>query len=151
MNDGTRWVPSRRVALGLTGALVAALLAGCTSVRSTLGTASANCYVALPNAGSAVHEHGHLEGTRLENVAAMATTAPVLSRAVRDLPGPPVRRVCLVAFGGRFLAAQVDHPIGARTGPVAVVELTYPGSKVVATLLAKHPPLRVGHSHVVVP
>ena len=138
-------------AAALAAALLAAGLGGCTSLRDNLGTSSGNCYVALPNAVLAVHGGGRLEGARLENLAALRTPAPLLYAAARSAPGPAVQRVCLVAFTGQFSAASVELPVGRHAGPVAVVELAYPGSRVLATLLARHSPVRVGHSHVGVP
>lgn len=128
-------------------ALAAALLGGCASVRNELGTANSACYISLPRAVAAVHDHGHLFGVRLVNVASLQHRAPLLYRAARRAPGKKVGQVCLVAFAGTFRSAEVEDAAGNATGRLAVVELAYPAKRLFATLIVQHPPLPFGHSH----
>ena len=140
-----RWV---RIALAA-GALLllAAGLGGCAAARNELGTAASDCYVDLAVASHAVHHEGKLRGVRLVSVPSLRSHAPLLYRTA-EARGRRVDQVCLVAFGGRFRAGEVDRPIGAPTGNLAVVELGYPGRKLLATLLVTHAPLPFGHYHL---
>lgn len=128
--------------------LAAAALGGCASARSELGTANSACYISLPQAVTAVHHRGHLYGVRLVSVASLQHRAPLLYRAARRAPGKKVGQVCLVAFTGTFKAKEVERPLGRTAGHLAVVELAYPSKRLLATLLAHHPPLPFGHPHV---
>lgn len=129
-------------------ALAGALVAGCGSARASLGTADSGCYVALPTAGAAVHHRGHFVGVRLVGVAALRTTAPRMFEVARSAPGPTVRRVCLVAFGGSFSSADVVDPWGQAQGRLAVVVVEYPDRRLLGTVVIRHPPLRFGHPHL---
>ncbi|MDA8359306.1 MAG: hypothetical protein M0Z95_24065 [Actinomycetota bacterium] len=141
-----------RVAGVVAGILVAAsLLAGCTSVRNDLGTSSSVCYGALPAATQALHGQGRLDGVRLAAVSSLRRSAPHLYRAALAYGSHDVTRVCLVAFTGTFHSGDVDRPIGHPAGHIAVVELEYPGNRVVATLLVTRAPIRFGHSHLEIP
>jgi hypothetical protein len=146
------WPGGRRalavVALALAGGVAASTLAGCTSVRDDLGTASSGCYVALPIATSAVGDQGRLHGVRLVGVPSLRGGDSLLYRAAVSAPPPRVARVCLVAFTGQFQADGVAQPIGRSEGRVAVVELAYPDNRLLATLLIARPPLAFGHSHL---
>ena len=119
------------MALAVAGVAVAAVLGACTSVRTNLGTESSNCYLTLPTAVGAVHGQGHLVGMRLINTSALVKPVPALGTP----PGRAATQVCLVAFGGRFAAADVERPVGSPEGSVAVVETSYPAARVVATWL----------------
>jgi hypothetical protein len=125
-----------------------AVLQGCTSVRNDLGTNDSECYLAIPSASAAVHGEGHLKGVRLVSVASLRSRARKLYGAARSAPGPRVQRVCLVAFTGRFESAGVSKPVGRREGRLAVVELSYPQSRLLATLIVSRPPFTFGHSHI---
>ena len=126
-------------------ALVASL-AGCSS-RSALGTADGACFVALPVASGAVHHHGHLVGARLLSVNAFGRHSPFGS-VVSSAPEPEVRRVCLVAFGGRFNAGEVALPSGAPNGPIAVAVVEYPQSRLLGTAILRHLPEGFGHGQL---
>jgi len=132
-------------------ATVVLLLSGCTSVRNDLGTSSSVCYGSLPAATSAVHARGRLDGVRLVTVSSLKSSAPHLYRAAISSRGGTVSKVCLVAFSGDFRRDTVTRPIGRERGSLAVVELVYPGDRLLATLLVARPPLRFGHSHFEVP
>jgi hypothetical protein len=125
-----------------------ALLGACTSGRSVLGTSSSGCYAALPSAVDAVRDAGRLKGVLLVSVGSLRSGAPLLYRAARSAPGPRVDRVCLVAFTGRFSSRRVAKPVGRPGGTLAVVELAYPGHRVLATLIVPRAPLPFGHSHI---
>jgi hypothetical protein len=139
----------RPPAVGVAAALlVAALaLAGCTAARNNLGTEDSACFVTLPAAVRAVHGAGHLEGVRLEAVTSLRRPAPVVY-AVATAPGLRVQRVCLVAFHGRFRAADVARRHGASSGRLAVVVLEYPDSRLLGTVLFVRPPVRFSHPHL---
>ncbi|HVX20234.1 MAG TPA: hypothetical protein VHB02_02690 [Acidimicrobiales bacterium] len=126
----------------------AAVLAGCTSVRNDLGTSNSGCYVALPAASAAVGDVGRLLGVRLVDVSSLPADSHLLYRAATTAPGPTVQRVCLVGFAGHFEAAGVGRPVGRPSGTLAVVELAYPDSRLLATLLVGRDTLPFGHSHL---
>jgi hypothetical protein len=136
------------VAAGALVALTAGTLAACSPLRSSLGTTNGPCYVALPRATSAVHDHGHLVGVRLVSVDTLRTVAPpVYAVAVAPPPLRP-RHVCLVAYSGGFSSGSVRDPHGAPEGPDAIVVLLYPGNRVLGTIIVTHIPLEFGHAHL---
>jgi hypothetical protein len=140
---------AKAAAVVVVGVFAIGTLGACDSVRTGLGSTSSNCYLVLPDAVQAVHDHGHLDGMRLINSNSLVTSAPDLAGAVRS--GPSGSQVCLVAFGGHFASSDVERPVGGTVGGVAVVETTYPGGRVVATWLGSRSPVKVGHTHVGVP
>jgi hypothetical protein len=151
---GHRWRLAAPHRLGVRLLAASALLAGgmavaaCSSVRDDLGTSSSNCYVDLAAAAAAVHGAGHLQGVRLVAVSALRSSgAQQLYQAARQAKPRPTR-VCLIAYTGRFRATAVRHPLGKPTGHLAVVEVTYPGKRVIATLLSAHAPFPFPHTHV---
>ncbi len=142
----------RRSGLARRGAVVAAVvvaatsLAGCSSARSSLGTVDGGCFVALPTASAAVHRHGQLLGAELVTVDALRSR-PLVYRTAVGAPGPKVRQVCLVAFGGSFTTRTVERPAGHAEGRLAVAVVEYPRSRLLGTVLLSRPPVRFGHSH----
>lgn len=144
--DGGRR-PVKRLLAGLvSGAVAAALLVGCTSARSNLGTSDSSCYVALPTATRAVDSHGRLIGVHLSTVATLRRQAP---RIVGELSAAPAagQRVCVVAFIGSFTTATVSKPLGRPSGPVAVVVTVFPSNELLGTAIVNRPPVPFGHSH----
>jgi hypothetical protein len=138
-----RWAAAVAVAVVVAGSLTA-----CSPLRSSLGTTNGPCYIALPRASSAVHEHGHLVGVRLVSVDALRTSAPpVYAVAVAPPPARP-RHVCLVAYSGGFSSGSVRDPHGAPEGPIAIVVLLYPQSRVLGTIIVTRIPLEFGHAHL---
>jgi hypothetical protein len=127
--------------------LVVAGLAGCSSVRSSLGTASGTCFEALPTAGSAVHHQGRLVGARLVTLATMLRI-PGMRVITVPRSESPSQRVCLVAFDGSFDADHVDRPLGSRAGHAAIVVIGYPHRGLVATVIVGRLPQRFGHLHL---
>ena len=137
-----------RALLACAAILAGALgLGGCAAPSQELGTAASSCFVDLALASHAVHDHGKLRGVRLVGVASLRAHAPLLFGAAES-EGRRVAQVCLVAFGGRFAAHDVEHPLGAPRGDLAVVELGYPGRRLLATVLVTRPPLPFGHYHL---
>jgi hypothetical protein len=138
----------RRARAGLTGccllALLPLLLGACAGPRSELGLSDGSCYVALPAAAAAVQHHGRLIGVRLVNVRSLGRTEPAFHAATAGVGG----RVCLVAFRGHFTPDDVVRPFGRTPGPVAVAVLTYPGNRLLGTVLTPHPHLHFGHSRL---
>jgi hypothetical protein len=143
-----RWVSvRRRWAVGAVGcALLADLLAGCTTARSSLGTSDSSCYLALTTATEAVRSQGHLLGVQRDSLSALRKQAPHL---LADLATkrPASQAVCVIAFTGKFTAGSVSDPRGRATGHLAVVVSTTPGNRVLGTVIFTRAPLHFGHSH----
>jgi hypothetical protein len=139
---------TRRLAGALAGSLLlASVLAGCSSARSSLGTSDSSCYVALPTATKAIGGHGRLLGVHLFTLASLRHRAPQLFKALA--PGrDDSERVCVVAFAGVFTQAMVSHPRGRSSGRLAVVVATNPGNDVLGTVIFTRPPLHFGHPHI---
>jgi hypothetical protein len=138
---GRRW--ATRVA---GGALLAGLVAGCTTARSSLGTSDSSCYLALPTATKAVGSQAHLLGVQRDSLSALRKQSPHL---LHDLATkkPASQSVCVVAFTGTFTAASVSKPRGRATGQLAVVVSTTPGNHLLGTVIFTRAPLHFGHSH----
>ncbi len=130
------------------GAVVlgASTFAGCSSARVGLGTADESCYLALPTASQAVGGHGHLTGIRKYRVQDMKSLAPRLYGYLAD-QAPKSQVICLAGYTGFFSKAMVEKPIGRPTGKLAVVVVTFPGNKVLGTLILKMLPVRFQHTH----
>ncbi len=130
------------------GGLVLALgsLAGCSSIHQTLGTTDAPCYVALPTAAKAVGRSGELIGVELRRVSSVAPLRRL--DAALLAAGVTSGRVCLVAFTGRFSAANVTRPSGRSHGTLAVVILGYPRGRLISTVIFKRSPTHFGHAHI---
>ena len=124
-------------------------LAGCAATRNELGLSDGLCYVALPAANAAVHGQGSLLGLRLRRVSDLLPVRqlPRMSRIGRGMDISTGTRLCLVAFRGDFSSSDVTKPRGLPSGRVAVVVLTYPNNRLLATVILRHPPLPFGHSH----
>jgi hypothetical protein len=138
------------------GALPALLLAvtglaGCTSVRNTLGTRDSPCFRVLPTASRAVGAHGTYEGVRF---AAADTLLPGIRS---DHPSgttvaPPSgmktaqhTAVCLVEYKGSYqLTSVLDgwSPSGATAASYAVVIVKQSNDQVLVTVLLRRNPLR---------
>jgi hypothetical protein len=138
-----RWV------LAALAGLLLVTLAGCSSAHDSLGTSDGGCFLALPTAGSAVHHHGRLLGARLVVVKDLrpAKDGLVLD-TITDAGGSPARRVCLVAFVGRFSSSSVEHPVGAAGGRLAVAVIEYPDGRLLGTVVLSRLPDRFGHPHL---
>jgi hypothetical protein len=137
----------RRLFTGTAGcALLAGLLAGCTSARSNLGTSDSSCYLALPTATKAVGSHGHLFGVQKFSLSVLRKKAPHL---VQDLATKArgSDTVCIIAFTGEFSAGSVSKPHGRASGHLAVVVSTTPGNHLLGTVIFTRAPLHFGHSH----
>jgi hypothetical protein len=142
---GSRLV-ERRLWRGALCCVVAATVgAGCTTARSDLGTSVGSCYLALPTATRAVHGHGHLLGVQQFTVGWLHRHAPALYREVATSQAAD-KRICVVAFSGRFRAGSVTRARGLSSGQLAVVLSTAAGNHVLGTVIFAKPPLRIGLS-----
>ncbi len=126
------------------GALVLAAgigVASCTSARNTLGPPVGACYRALPVAAAAVHHQGRFAGVRLVSRHELAPEQPI-GRLLATAGAATPRSACVVAFRGRFTAADVTDatPGSATTGRWATVVVTMPADQVVATVVEPRPP-----------
>jgi hypothetical protein len=135
------WRQRGRSAAGLL--LVAAVVTGCTTARSDLGTSAGSCYLALPTATKAVGGEGHLLGVQPFTLDSLRRQAPDL---YRELPTgyAASTRLCVVAFSGRFDAASVSDARGRSSGDLAVVVSTTSGNHLLGTVIFPKPPLRIG-------
>ncbi len=134
----------RRIGAMLLVCAVVPLLAACTAEHASLGTGSSPCFLALPAAADAVGHRGHLDGVRL--VPASSIHAHTRLRALLDRrAGGPVGDVCLVAYTGDFTAATVERPAGSAAGHDAMVVLTTPHTRLLATVVLERLPVRFRH------
>jgi hypothetical protein len=137
-----------RLALGAMVLAAGLVAAGCSSVRDDLGTSSSDCYIALATASAAVNGAGHLQGVRLVSVASLRSSGSrALYRSAVSVR-PRASRVCLVAYAGTFRAQEVHHPLGRASGHLAVVAVTYPGKRVVGTLILERSTMPFSHTHI---
>jgi hypothetical protein len=128
-------------------ALVACVAAGCTSARSNLGTSDSSCYLALPAATKAVGSYSRLLGVRLFTLGQLRRDAPRLSKQIPSETNS-TQSICALAFSGRFTSASVSEPHGRSTGQVAIVVLTRPSNRLLASVILQRLPLRFSHSHI---
>jgi hypothetical protein len=137
-----------RLPKALVGVAVAAvLLAGCGGFRSDLGTSDSSCYLALPAASKAVGGHGRLIGIHLTTLAAVRKRSSPLATIFTGDPHAK-QRICLTAFSGHFVRSSVTKPLGAASGPVAVVASDVPSNQVLGTAILSHPPPQFSHTHI---
>jgi hypothetical protein len=140
--------PGRRIAGGLAGILLAAsVLAGCSAVRSNLGTSDSPCYLSLAAASQAVHGSGKLAGVHLFTLTRLHEKAPRLYARLA-ISHPSQDRICVIEFTGTFTDTSVARPLGSPAGRLAVVVLRTPSNQLLGTVLLDHPPLHFGHGHV---
>ena len=147
MNSNAASRVRRRRAWGVAGCtLLAGILAGCTTARSSLGTSDSACYLALPTATKAVHSHGRLLGVHRDTLSALRKQTPgLMDDVATNVPGS--QAVCVAAFVGHFTAQSVTDPHGLDSGRLAVVVSTTPGNRVLGTVISANAPLHFGHSH----
>jgi hypothetical protein len=139
---------ARRITAGLVVCLASVCaLAGCSTVRSDLGTSASPCYLALPAASRAVHGSGKLAGVELLTLTGLRREAPRLF-APLAIPRPSSDRICVIEFTGTFTESSVVRPFGSRSGRIAVVVLRTPSNRLLGTVILDHPPLHFGHTHV---
>ncbi len=138
----------RGAPIGLAGlVLLAALLTGCTSARSSLGPSDDSCYVALPTAAQAVGTHGRMVGLHLFTLEDLSRQAPHLYRAVSG-GRPRSEQVCVVAYVGRFTRGAVSKPLGRPSGQFAVVVAAYGSNELLGTVIFRRVPLHFGRTHI---
>jgi hypothetical protein len=126
--------------------LAASVFAGCSSARVGLGTTDESCYLQLPTAAKAVGHHGHLEGIRKYTVSGLKGIAPRLYGFLVT-QAPRTQAVCLAGYTGTFTKGMVMKPQGHTVGKLAVVVVTSPGNKLLATVLLTKLPVRFAHTH----
>lgn len=140
--------PSFSRARGLAAcALIIFLAAGCTSIRSNLGTSDSSCFLALPAATKAVRSHSKLLGVRLFSLAELRREAPKLAAQISP-KGSAKQSLCVLAFSGHFSATAVSKPHGRSEGQVAVAVLTRPSNMLLGTVILERLPIRFSHSHI---
>lgn len=127
--------------------MTASVLAGCSTVRSDLGTSDSACYLALPAASQAVHGAGKLAGVHLLDLTGLRQKAPDLFAplGIRH-PGP--ERICVIEFTGSFTESSVARAHGSPSGRLAVVVLQTPSNRLLGTVILDRSPLHFGHAHV---
>lgn len=128
-------------------ALAALGISGCAATRNELGLSDGLCYVSLPSANAAVHGKGSLLGMRLRRVSDIRAVHPLSPIPEMRMGVNAGTRLCLVAFRGQFMSSDVQQPHGRPSGRVAVVVLTYPGNRLLGTVILRRPPIQFGHSH----
>jgi uncharacterized protein (TIRG00374 family) len=147
-SGGRGWRHRRPLVLIAAAVAGSVALASCTAGHASLGTGSSPCYLALPKAADAVHHRGTLVGVRLVPPSDIdpdhANTVELMRRN-----GGPLHSTCLVAYRGKFTSSAVERPIEpGRSGTYAVAVLTPSGSRLLATFVLTHEPLRFGHSRI---
>jgi hypothetical protein len=135
------------LALVAVGALTVCLLAGCTSVRNSLGTSDSSCYIALPTATRSVGSHGKLIGVHQFTVRSLDQKAPPVLREV-SAGRPSSQHLCVIAFVGHFTGASVEMPFGGASGRLAVVVTEAPSNRLLGTVIFRRPPLQFDHDHI---
>ena len=130
------------VALGLSS------LPGCTSARDTLGTNSSPCFSALALAKDAVHGHGMFAGVRLVSESSLVKLHHV-DAVIKQRSSTRLHNVCLVAYRGDFRPSQVMRAAGkvpaSGVGHFAVVVISTPQNKLLATFVLEKEPVRFRH------
>jgi hypothetical protein len=143
----------RPLALAVSIALTVAGLGACGAGRNILGTNTSPCFLALPTAKRAVEGRGSLDGVRLVDIPRLTGPGGRAMRALfGQLPVPPPRDVCVVAYTGRFTLDQVEQPAGqfplGGVGRYAIVVVTFPKSELLGTLVVQRLPLSFSRQHV---
>jgi hypothetical protein len=134
------------VTAGLALSVAALALPGCA--RNTLGTTSSPCFQALPVAKEAVHGRGSFVGVRLVSASEMSKLRR-LRGVIDHRSRTPVRNVCVVGYSGTFRPDQVSRPAGtvpaSGVGHFAVVVVSNPQNKLLATVVLQREPVRFRH------
>lgn len=129
----------RRALRALVSAVAAgALVAGCAQAHNDLGTASSDCYRAVPAAAREVGG-GSLVGVRKANLDRLRRRLP---------PGTDLqdRRVCLVAYRGHYGEAHpLPHQVATRSGSYAIVAVDVRHGVVLSSFVTDHLPVRFRH------
>ncbi|MHB1445837.1 MAG: hypothetical protein ACYCTI_04440 [Acidimicrobiales bacterium] len=134
----SRWPVGRGRRLVAVG-ILAASLAGCSARGASLGTTSSPCFHALPAAAAAVHDRGVFLGVLLVDASRLRHRVPAAAILGNT-------KLCVVAYRGAYLPADVSHPLVEHEGRFAVVGVNQAGTKVLGTLLLNRLPLAFRHS-----
>ena len=120
----------------------------CTAARDTLGTNSSPCFRALAIAQDAVHDRGTFAGVRLEAVSALKSVEHV-AELLKSRSSTPLRNLCVVSYRGTFRRSEVARPAGrvpeSGTGRFAIVVISTPQNKLLATFVLEREPVRFRH------
>ncbi len=147
-HEGTSRRPGPTVGRMVASCILATvLLAGCTTVRSSLGTSDSSCYLALPTANQAVHSAGRLVGVHVFTGARLRKDAPRLFNRLA-VPIGSQQRICVIEFTGSFKTASVVKPRGVDAGHLALVVVEAPSNELLGTVVLDRPPLRFNHTHI---
>ena len=138
---------STPMALLAVGTLTVCLLAGCTSVRNSLGTSDSSCYIALPTATGSVGSHSKLIGVHQFTVRSLDQKAPPVFRGL-SAGRPSSQHLCVIEFVGTFTRSSVERPFGRASGRLAVVVTEVPSNRLLGTVIFKRPPLQFDHDHI---
>jgi hypothetical protein len=129
-------------------ALVAVLLAGCTSPspKSAIGPSASPCFRTLPTALAAVGHRGHFLGVRLLSMKAVDLSLRRHHEA--ELPksrAASATMLCVVGYQGPFKSKSVElpWPRGRRSADNALVLVNLASGRVVAVVLLKKTPLHI--------
>jgi hypothetical protein len=124
------------------------VLGGCAADRAALGTNSSPCYRALAVAEDAVHSRGTFAGVRLVGTSSLRHL-PHLEQILEERMPTRLTTVCLVAYRGEFRPIQVERPAGpvppGGVGHFAVVVVSTPQNRLIATVLLEREPVRFRH------
>jgi len=124
------------------------VISACTAARDTLGTNSSPCFRALAIAQDAVHDRGTFAGVRLVAVSALKSVEHV-AELLRSRSSTPLHNLCVVSYKGTFRPSEVARPAGrvpaSGTGSFAIVVVSTPQNKLLATFVLEHEPVRFRH------
>jgi len=170
-----RTLRNRSIVLSLALLLTSTVaLSGCAAVRSEIGTSSAVCYLAIPVAREAVGQpaplptpsstdasqsHESHKGPNpvfagvliasQKQIDAFGKTHNYVQTELEKRNGGRIHDVCLVAFRGSFDPQSARYvtgpvpPVGHRT--YAIVVVSQPHNKVLATFIRSKEPIRFTH------
>lgn len=118
-------------------------LSACAGGRISLGTATGECFRALPPAKTAVHGQGKLVGVRRVSASTLRARLPRES----TLASLPDENLCVFAFNGNYAAGSVTGANPARSGRFAIVAVTTKKPAVVGAAVVDKLPTRFQHLH----
>ncbi len=123
-------------------------LSGCTAGARHPRDQLEPCFHALAIAADAVHDHGVFAGVRLVSASSLAKIHRVEAVA-KARSTTPLHNVCLVAYRGDFRLTDVARPAGLKPpsglGHFAVVVVSTPQNKLLATFVLQKEPVRFRH------
>jgi hypothetical protein len=134
--------PQRRRYLAVP-AIAVLFLGACSHPPGVSNGSVSVCYRALPVGKAAVHDgSARLVGVHRIPVDSVRSHLP--SWAKDQLAAEDDTSVCVMAFEGRFQAAQVDMAPAGQSGPYALVLVSSKGLHVVGAVLLRSLPKAFG-------